>query len=121
MENNGNDTNTNMVTYPKKFTKCPNCGSENRVGQMAYEEEIKAGKIKENYATPLMLIQHPGIDQSATNTLIAPRQVPIVFGAIDVCYDCGTLYCFEIQVVQGMAQPMVNQQAMKNKMPGSQR
>ena len=91
------DDNGTEPVFPKVFSQCPNCGSEHKIGQM-----IANGLIEEGRATPKMkgwLFGH--------NSVIQPDKphfsAPVVKWLIDICFDCGTLYCVQVDV--GTAMP----------------
>ena len=91
------DNNSKEADFPKVFPQCPNCGSEHKIGQM-----IANGLIEEGRATPKMkawLFGH--------NSVIQPDKphftAPVVKWLLDICFDCGTVYCVQVDV--GVAMP----------------
>ena len=87
----------NKPDFPKVFTQCPNCGSERRISQMVADGLIEEGRATEKLKAWMF----------GQNSVITPDKphftAPIIQWLLDICYDCGTVYC--IQVTVGTAMP----------------
>ena len=82
------------MEFPLEFTKCPNCGSPDRVIQMETEEAIIKGDLKEGTRIPVLVTRALIYDPNAFPRIHGySKEVPVIFGAYDVCAVCGTLYC----------------------------
>ena len=93
-----NSNNHSKPVFPKVFTQCPNCGSEQRISQMIADDLIAEGR-----ATPKLrawLFAHGSIIQPDKPSFSAP----IVKWALYICYNCGTLYCIQVDVGTAMKQ-----------------
>lgn len=86
------------LQFPLNFDHCPNCGSTKRLAETVAKQEKEKGKISED--THVVMVSY--------QTLVAdPRKmiltVPIISTFVDICADCGTLYCVHAEL--GMASP----------------
>lgn len=92
------------IEYPKKFEVCPNCGSMVRVVESEAKEEASKGNIRVSTKMACMITQNAIFDPMRAG-IIAPKEVPIIMARYDICADCGTLYCVEVQKAVGRADP----------------
>ena len=100
------------LQFPMEFKKCPVCGSEERVAQKAFDEEVAAGRAKAQPAA-IFIFQRIVADAQGLVGRITPP--PTLAAYIDVCAnpDCGCVYCFRVE--KGKA---VMQQQMPPGFPG---
>jgi len=94
------------MEYPKKFDVCPNCGSMVRIIEAETREAASKGKVGVDMKTGCIMTQTPIFDPTKV-AVIAPKKVHIIMARYDVCADCGTLYCVEVQRDEGTATPHV--------------
>jgi hypothetical protein len=93
------------MEYPKKFPVCPHCGSEARVIESEAKEEVAKGNLKMITRAVCMTTETAVFDPRSS--LIAPREFPLIRAFYDICADCGTLYCIEVQKDKGRAEPQL--------------
>ena len=93
-----------MANYPIKFELCPVCGSESRIIETETNEEISKGNLKIGTKIPI-LATRTIIFVPTEPKILAKRTVPMLMGYFDVCADCGTLYCVEMQKNEGIVEP----------------
>jgi hypothetical protein len=94
------------MEYPKKFDICPNCGSMNRVIESEVKQEESKGNLRVGTKAACIIVNTPIFDPTKTD-IIAPRKIPVITALIDICSDCGTLYCVEVNKDEGTAHPEV--------------
>jgi len=86
------------LKFPLEFNECPNCGSTRRVAGIIAEQEREKGKIGKDAQMAL---------HQFTSIIADPRmvtlQAPAIIAYVDICADCGTLYCIHAQL--GTAAP----------------
>ena len=78
-----------------EFNKCPVCGSESRVAGTIIQEEISKGKVGNNVIGATTIMQTALVDP--TKSMLT---APILTALIDICTNCGALYCFRVDVRQ---------------------
>jgi len=83
------------MDYPKKFDKCPVCGSTSRVVGDEVMSEIEKGNISSDVMLSALVTRTPLYDPK--NVILGKKQVPGIVALYDICSDCGTLYCTEVQ------------------------
>ena len=84
--------------YPKTFNQCPNCGSTSRVVGDMVQDMKEEGKVTEHFDAWVM-VQNSGIEPDKPHFTM-----PVVTWMADICYDCGTLYCVQVNVRNVMMQ-----------------
>ena len=94
------------MEYPIKFDLCPNCGSQSKVIESETNDQISRGNVKVGSKFALLLTKTPIFDASNA-VILAPRKIPIIMGYFDVCCQCGTLYCVELQKAEGLIEPNI--------------
>jgi len=84
------------LQFPMEFKKCPVCGSEERVAQKVFNEEVAAGRAKAQLAG-MFRFQTVVVDAQGLVSRITPP--PALIAHVDVCAnpDCGCVYCFMVQ------------------------
>jgi len=93
---------TSKLKFPLKFDKCPNCSSTKRVAELVTQEEIDKKNLNPEARTPILVTRSVIADTQASNKLfVTQRKVPLLFAAFDVCGDCGTLYCIQMDKAEG--------------------
>lgn len=97
-----------MSSYPKMFESCPNCGSTSRVIEKETQEEIAQGNLGVGTKLAAMIVR-TAIFNPNDAKLLASRQFPVVVSFFDICDDCGTVYCCEIQKGSAVAKPQMRQ------------
>lgn len=90
------------MEYPKKFDVCPNCGSMIRIIETEMREQASKGKVGTEIKTGCFVTQSAIFDPAKT-AIIAPMKIPVIMARYDICADCGTLYCVEVQKSEGSA------------------
>ena len=87
--------------FPKTFSKCPVCGSED-----TFTGLVKADEVAERRMNPLVKtgfqMALPVVDPTR---IVAQITAPVLLALFDVCADCGTYDCREANVVRGMVGP----------------
>jgi hypothetical protein len=91
------------MEYPKKFPVCPHCGSMVRVIESEAMQELAKGNLKVVTRASCLTTETAIFDP--TSPIIAARDVPVVRAFYDICADCGSLYCVEIDKASARAQP----------------
>ena len=94
------------------FPKCPWCGSEERVSEMASAEFKEKGKIPKEAFTALRRAIVP-LEQPA----LAGVMVSCIFTSYDVCGGCGRDRCTKVEIIQAPVQMGQPQQVFRNQ-PG---
>ena len=84
------------MEYPIEFDKCPNCGRTKRIVQEEVQPKIEDGRFSAGTVVPALVLQVPLVDSQTVSKILGPRPVEILFGACDICADCGTLYLFHM-------------------------
>ena len=97
------------MNYPIKFEKCPVCGSDKRIVNEETKIEIEKGNLPDGAKIPALISQSKLVDMS-TQMLLVRKSFPVLMGFIDICADCGTLYCVEVQKATGVIDPQVRSQ-----------
>ena len=105
-----------MIEYPVKFKSCPSCGSESRIVETEAEEEISKGNLKVGTKIPI-LVSRTALFNPADTSIIARKTIPMLIGYYDVCSECGTLYCIEIQKGTAIAEPQIKHHGDDGSMP----
>jgi len=76
----------------------------NRVVEQESKNEVAKGNVRTFERAGVLTLQTSIFDPVKTG-LIAPKKIPVIISRLDVCADCGTLYCVEIDKVEGLATP----------------
>ena len=72
---------------------------------MVTREEIEKGNIKKEAKIPFISGKAAIFDPSHVSKLIGiPLQCPILAGELDICADCGNVYCTRIEKHVGQVQ-----------------
>lgn len=89
-----NQQKAEPLKFPRQFDKCPACGSVKRVAQLVGAEEVAKGKLPKEI---VMKIEQDVVPVTELKTILLGLSiVPVLIAQYDVCYDCGTKYCFEM-------------------------
>ena len=91
------------LQFPLRF-KCPKCGSERRIVETVMNQEKEKGKVNPNAF---------GCSRQ-TNIIVAdPTKITISVPALivfyDICFDCGTEYCFRVDLTTATPQMRTQQ------------
>ena len=108
----------NFSIYPIRFNVCPNCGSPRRIIEEEVNVEIGAKHLAVGSRVPAMVSQSVLADPNNKSALIAKRPVPVMIGYFDVCVECGTLYCVEMNKMTAMLDPQIRQGPGQPGQPG---
>lgn len=84
-----------MKIFPILNLKCPNCGSEERVAELAMQT-VEASKGIKRAGSFASLEQRKIPIVSASR--VAGLSVPVVVHHYDVCADCGTVWCTKAEI-----------------------
>ena len=90
------------LQFPIDFTCCPNCGSERRVAETVTNEEIEKGNLKPEHKTPFIASRALIFDPSSMKLVLGEKIVTALYGFIDICADCGTVYARHIEKGQAV-------------------
>ena len=94
------------MNYPKTFSSCPVCGSIERFGEMATQEEISKGNLSIDSKTAIMISRTMLFNpKDSGGVILFRKEVPVLVGFYDVCCNCGCLYCVEMQKGVGVVEP----------------
>lgn len=94
------------MEYPKRFDVCPNCGSMVRIIETeSMEEASKKGGVMSVEAKTGCLTTQTAIFDPSKVGVIAPKKISVIAARYDICAECGTLYCVEVQKGEGTATP----------------
>jgi hypothetical protein len=79
------------------FDKCPNCGCEETITQLAWAEEAEKGRVKPETPVAAFNLALPLAD---------PNKPPVIMVGMmmlkaDFCAECGTMYCREVKLTEG--------------------
>jgi len=104
------------IEYPKKFDLCPNCGSMVRIIESETREEAskRKGAVGTEAKTGCLITQSPIFDPTKA-AIIAPKKISIIMARYDICADCGTLYCVEVQKSEGSASPQTRRDDFRHR------
>ena len=94
------------IKFPLEFTRCPNCDSDRRVASVVLKQEISKGKMPENSRAWITRLA-----SAIGQPKIIGARVPVVQVFLDVCADCGTVYCIHAvlgEVAQAANPPKPN-------------
>ena len=99
-----------MNKFPIKFDQCPACSSYRRSVEEEMEEEVKAGRLPADSKTGVMMTRTALFDpMSAATGILAKREVTMLVGLYDTCFDCGTLYLVEMRRQVTTVTPQINE------------
>jgi len=104
------------MDYPKKFDVCPHCGSMNRIIEQESKQELAKGNIRIAEKVGVLTLQTTIFDPGKTG-LIAPKKFPVIVSRMDVCADCGAVYCVEVDKIEGTATPQIRRNDHSPKFP----
>lgn len=90
-----------MREYPITNDKCPQCGSQERLGKEAFEELKEAGKLDKRSFPEGLVLKIPLLDPLHPPTLILAKSVkiPVIEIYFDIC-ECFTLYCSKFSITE---------------------
>ena len=91
------------LKYPLTFTQCPNCGSKHCIVEIETNNEIEKGNLTPGMKIPILMTESHLIDKR--QPIKEARKFTALVGYYDICADCGTLYCRQIDKVEGTATP----------------
>ncbi len=89
--------NPQPLELPKKFDKCPACGSTRRFTKEAMSDIEPSVKDK----IP------PGLYQGEMIYLTAEGVPWRILAFVDICIDCGTAYCVKLDKEQGIVEEAI--------------
>jgi len=83
--------------FPMTFDKCPMCGCEETITQVAWAEEAEKGKVVKDTPVAAQHLQIPLMDPKKPPLLT----VGILLIQADFCAGCGMLYSRNAQTITG--------------------
>ena len=101
------------MEYPKKFDVCPHCGSMARVVEQEVKAELAKGNVRIAEKVGVITFQTTIFDPGQVN-IIAPKEFPVIMSRFDICADCGTFYCVEVDRAVGKATPEIRRNNFKH-------
>jgi hypothetical protein len=81
-----------MSDWPKEWKKCPVCGGEETVSQLATRHVFKGHGGPTAIERKLTQITSPG------KLSLVPKAVVVM---MDICAECGANYCRRAEIVEG--------------------
>lgn len=85
-----------MAKFPLEFNECPDCGSTERVTELAMQEmEAEKGIKREN---PFVSMEKAGIPLASPLKIVGVT-VPILVCHYDVCAGCGLRRCVRAEII----------------------
>ena len=105
-----------MMRYPKVFEVCPACGSNDKVIATETDEEISNKHLSVGTKMAVLITRTP-IFNPKDAKILSKREIPVILAFYDICYDCGTLYCCEVQKTIVTAQPQLHGRNNGDKFP----
>lgn len=90
------------MEYPKKFEKCPCCGSTTTFSELETQAEIEKGNLKTGTKIPMIVSQCHIVNPQDNSVLLFRRQFPLLVSFLDTCTECGCIYCREIHKTVGV-------------------
>ena len=82
--------------WPKEWDHCPNCGSQDRVVQGVVDEEKASGHLP-----PEAWLAIPLDGIVVADKMRNSGQVPVIMPFVDICKQCGTIYCVYVDKKTG--------------------
>jgi len=86
------------LKFPINFKECPNCGSTRRIAEIVTNEEIEKGNLKPGQRTPFIVARTIVADPQKLKLIALTaigREELVLMGFLDICADCGTVYCVQ--------------------------
>ena len=81
------------IKFPLNFNSCPNCGSTRRLADIVLNQEKEKGKVGKEAKASIQVF-HAVIADPRMVTFEAPA----IMAFMDICADCGTMYCVHAQL-----------------------
>ena len=88
-----NPNEEDEIKFPIDFSECPMCGSPKKIADSLMQAEVAKGRAPENMKTAIVAYQTAIGDPA--KALFA---IPVVTILVDVCADCGILYCVHAEL-----------------------
>ncbi len=105
------------MDYPVIFSNCPVCGSIERFMELETQEEIKKGNLPQDSRIAVMVSRTILFDPKDNRILLFRKEAPVLVGIFDVCTQCGTLYCIEMQRGTAVIEPQVGSRLDDDTLP----
>ena len=90
------------LEFPIVFTSCPNCGGKRRIAEIVTNEEIEKGNLEPGQITPFIASKTLIFNPRSLKILIPTKEVMALLGLLDICADCGIVYCIHVQKGKGV-------------------
>ncbi len=87
--------------FAKKFTKCPNCGCEERFFESVANELKEKGQMRKEFGFHLDAKQGAITDPVKFEAQLVGSEVVGYAFATDICPECGTIYAVKLERVVG--------------------
>jgi hypothetical protein len=85
------------TSWVKEFTKCPECGSENRMFEQMGQELKDRGVAKEDMKFYFDMKNGALANQEIMAKLPIGGELPAFATATDICTDCGCIYAVRLE------------------------
>lgn len=95
MTTENQETPNDKLTFPLKFSKCPNCGSNRRPAEIVANEQKAKGKMAKEQ--PIAADRNLAIIADIPTVIQGLSMVPVLTYLGDTCADCGLKYTVEVQ------------------------
>ena len=82
--------------FHREFTKCPQCGSEDRFFEQLANEVKERGLAREEWTMHLQMETGVAVDKSREASIPIGSELPGFGIRTDVCMDCGCIYAIDL-------------------------
>jgi len=82
--------------FSRQFTKCPQCGSEERFLEQLGQELKERGLARPEWSFHMDVREGLVIDQTKEAAIPIGSEVPSYGFKTDICMDCGCMYAVDI-------------------------
>lgn len=82
--------------FHREFTKCPQCGSEDRFFEQLANEAKKKGLAGENWQFHFQIVEGVVVDPAKAAGALIGSEAPGFGIMTDVCMDCGCIYAIDL-------------------------
>ena len=86
------------IKFPITFPDCPICGCKERVAQSIIDER---GKILGKEAIGCCFVSQAALVDPNRPAFV----IPVLVTYMDICADCGNIYCFRAEKITGHQKP----------------
>lgn len=82
--------------FHREFTKCPQCGSEDRFFEQLGDELRERGLAREDWEFHLQTESGVVVDKSREAAIPIGSELPGFGFRTDICMDCGSMYAIDL-------------------------